>query len=832
MTGSLRDRILARLEADVKAESPWDLLVLAALEGPQALEAALGQPERSEGSGDARHPERAQGSGGHAERAKPPKDLPGAYIKSIAVEGFRGVGPKATLELTPGPGLTLVVGRNGSGKSSFAEALELLLTGDTFRWAGRNKVWRDGWRNLHHTPAAIEAEFHIEGERGATQVAQRWEDDAELTEAATTAQIHGKPRTDLAALGWDGPLETYRPFLSYNELGSMLEEGASKLYDALSSILGLDELVGAQEALKGARTSRERAQKDAGELHRQIVQTLGGIEDERAKAVAQALDRKDWGLDDAQAVLARTSQEPESAGLLSLLRQLANMPIPDAAAAKTTAQTLRDADERMKQTAGTVAGRSDDLAAILDHALRYHQAHGDGNCPVCGRPKALDKAWHDKKAGEIQQLRDAAREASAARSALNAAVQQARGLIARASSPETLTRAGEAGLDPADALKALEPWAKAATITDPQELAKSLVATSEPLATALTKLREAARTELQRREDQWTPIAQQLARWLPQARAARKGAEAVPQIKAAEKWLKDASEGIRNERFAPIAEKAIANWEQLRVQSNVALGRVYLGGSGSKRHVELDVNVDGVPGAALGVMSQGELHSLALSLFIPRATLPESPFRFIVIDDPVQSMDPARVDGLARVLESAARDRQVLVFTHDDRLPGAIRRLAITASVLEVTRREGSVVEPVKGRDPVARHVADAFALAQTDGIPAAAAQRVIPGLCRMAIEAACIEAVRRRRLSRGERHADVEDALAACTGTKAFVSLALFDDVQRAGDVLPRLDKESRDYADVYRMCNEGAHGMEVGARIGFIRQAERLARWLQARK
>ena len=50
-------------------------------------------------------------------------------------------------------------------------------------------------------------------------------------------------------------------------------------------------------------------------------------------------------------------------------------------------------------------------------------------------------------------------------------------------------------------------------------------------------------------------------------------------------------------------------------------------------------------GAALGVMSQGELHSLALSLFIPRATLPESPFRLIVIDDPVQSMDPARVDG-------------------------------------------------------------------------------------------------------------------------------------------------------------------------------------------
>ena len=107
----------------------------------------------------------------------------------------------------------------------------------------------------------------------------------------------------------------------------------------------------------------------------------------------------------------------------------------------------------------------------------------------------------------------------------------------------------------------------------------------------------------------------------------------------------------------------------------------------------LDVTVDGIPGAALGVMSQGELHSLALSLFLPRATLSESPFRFVVIDDPVQSMDPARVDGLARALEETARTRQVIVFTHDERLPEAVRRLAIKSTILSMTRRPKSVVE-------------------------------------------------------------------------------------------------------------------------------------------
>lgn len=166
------------------------------------------------------------------------------------------------------------------------------------------------------------------------------------------------------------------------------------------------------------------------------------------------------------------------------------------------------------------------------------------------------------------------------------------------------------------------------------------------------------------------------------------------------------------------------------------------------------------------------------------------------------------------------------------RLPEATRRLGINATVLEVTRREGSIVEVRKGRDPVDRHLADALAVANTEGIAVAAARRVIPGLCRMAIEAACTQAVRRRRLARGERHADVEDVLAGCKGTTSYVSLALFDDPQKGGDVMPRLHKESRDLADVLRQCNEGAHGMEVGVRTGFIREAEKLARWLQAQR
>src|SRR5207237_5725460 len=125
-------------------------------------------------------------------------------------------------------------------------------------------------------------------------------------------------------------------------------------------------------------------------------------------------------------------------------------------------------------------------------------------------------------------------------------------------------------------------------------------------------------------------------------------------------------------------------WQYLRLQSNVDLEVVALAGSGVTRRPVLTVDVDGVETDALSVMSQGELSSIALSLFLPRATLPESPFRFVVIDDPVQSMDPVRVDRLARVLEEVAKTRQVVVFTHDDRLPSSLRGLQIDATILQV----------------------------------------------------------------------------------------------------------------------------------------------------
>jgi hypothetical protein len=345
------------------------------------------------------------------------------------------------------------------------------------------------------------------------------------------------------------------------------------------------------------------------------------------------------------------------------------------------------------------------------------------------------------------------------------------------------------------------------------------------LEAAVGEVRKRAVAELDRREDAWRPVARDVAQWLPAARSALHGSAMVPHLKAAEQWLRTTLEQIRDEQFQPIAARAQRTWEQLRQQSNVELCAVELEGTGTRRRVGLKVTVDGVEGGALGVMSQGELHCLALSLFLPRAMLPESPFRFIVVDDPVQSMDSPRVEGLARVLEEAGQHRQVIVFTHDERLPEAVRRLRLDARILEVTRRPGSVVEVVEALDPVSRSLKDARAVAMTERLPLEVARRVVPGLCRQAIEAACLDVVRHKRLGRGDPHAAVEEALESATTTKQRLALALFDDAGRGGDVLRHLNLAWGRWAgDCVNAVNRGAHGQYEGDLPHLIRETERL--------
>jgi hypothetical protein len=210
--------------------------------------------------------------------------------------------------------------------------------------------------------------------------------------------------------------------------------------------------------------------------------------------------------------------------------------------------------------------------------------------------------------------------------------------------------------------------------------------------------------------------------------------------------------------------------------------------------------------------------------------LPESPFRFLVIDDPVQAMDPARVDGLARVFHNIAATRQLVVFTHDDRLPEAFRRLRLPCRIKEVTRRPGSVVTVRNTLDPVEQYFEDARALALDSRVPADVANTAVPGICRQGLEAACVERIRRVRIGRGEGHAEVERRITQANNLIPIAALALLEDSSRGSQVRQVIEQRwGQDLADVFFACNRRVHQGHSGDLNHFINQCTRLGKRIQ---
>src|SRR5690606_9161365 len=160
------------------------------------------------------------------------------------------IGRTARLPLTPGPGLTLVTGRNGSGKSSFAEAVEITLTGDNARWRGRSDIRRKSWRNLHHgQEPQVAVELRIDGDPEPAIVLRTWHGD-DVADSTAALDRPGHAPVPLPDLGWQDDLATYRPFLSYSELGQVIGGKPSEMYDAVASILGLEQLAAADKRLR------------------------------------------------------------------------------------------------------------------------------------------------------------------------------------------------------------------------------------------------------------------------------------------------------------------------------------------------------------------------------------------------------------------------------------------------------------------------------------------------------------------------------------------------------------------------------------------------------
>ncbi|WP_156819647.1 hypothetical protein [Pseudonocardia sp. HH130630-07] len=198
-----------------------------------------------------------------------------------------------------------------------------------------------------------------------------------------------------------------------------------------------------------------------------------------------------------------------------------------------------------------------------------------------------------------------------------------------------------------------------------------------------------------------------------------------------------------------------------------------------------------------------------------------------MVDDPVQAMDPAKVDGLARTLADHSRDRQVVVFSHDDRLASAVRRMEIDATILQVTRMRQSAVTVRQIADPVDVYLDDARSVAHEEELTDTVRRDLVVTLCRNAFDALAVRSVQTTKLGTGATHAEVEALLNKHGATRDRIAVALFGEADRRNDVEGHF--RARPWVrEVLRACMRGGHGgdgpTDRASLLTFVERAEEL--------
>jgi energy-coupling factor transporter ATP-binding protein EcfA2 len=717
------------------------------------------------------------------------------FLKSIEVEGFRGIGAKHKLRVDPSPGLTLIVGPNGCGKSSFAEAVERAVTGTTLRWAQATTDERANWRNVHHPVCGLRLVWQAERETAESSLKVSWNIDEELNGGRAEIRRPDESSRPWSATEWQAAVSSTPPLLSYAALSAVLGGKQSELFDVFNPILGLASIESLGEKLRLAIKHFDTLIKAESEARAAAVVTcLGSEVGELAELAAQI----NIGSVDASDASSEVLAAMGAADAGDDLTRLARLPGLDDNHVVQLVARLVEIEAEIGELQDTGQARAAELANLLTAALHVHQPGESIDCPVCGTG-ALDDEW---RATTVTQL-DVHRRASMSLVNLQRESTSMRGQIASAFP----AKGDVVPVDSVPASEELRTYIEEiqGPLSSPAKHPAELTEAATLVATLIAEVHAQIAGQRAVAAERCKPALLAIQAWETAVGHADGVAAKRSNFKKARNWVGDVTKVLRSRRLESLNDEILGYWAKLRQSSSVEMLPPELTGVNTSRAVELSCSIDGTTAKARSVLSQGELHALGLAMFLARSSRPNNPFGFLMIDDPVHALDRFKVDGLAQVLGGLAETRQVIVFTHDDRLADAMDRLQIPVRVLAVARSERSTVEVVTQHDATERALSEALALALDKAIDPDVATTAVAGFCRTAVEERAVRLYRRRALEAHTSLEDVDATLQKWSGFWDRVSLGAFGDRdERARD---RTKKKDPKAAELFSALNGAAH-------------------------
>jgi DNA repair exonuclease SbcCD ATPase subunit len=623
-------------------------------------------------------------------------------LTGIEFEAFRGFANAQRLDLDAD--VVLVRGDNGTGKTSVADGLLWLFTGELPRLGERAKGLRKGDdpfvnRYRGEGPARVRLACSLNGSRrieferlgrANSSTLAAWDDGAAVVDAERLlAHAFGDltyPQLSQAVASWG--------ILQQHSLLAALDSGAT-MHQRLAEVVGLERVTrfadSASHVARRAATDRKRIQALQESLQKRNTSAASRLSDVRSHTRKQQdrQERISSLFADAVHELPKglRIRTPSSLDELAAVQREVDALVQTARDVSASVTEGERSDSDQANAVHSLERELEQLRIRADDAIRDAPAQvqlassalellGD-DCPVCGQ--SINAASVREHLTEVLQQAEKDRTTVAE---LREAVTSTQSRLRTARLAEEQRSLAERRLVSAvDRMRLVQEkasWVECEESFAPAETVPMLV---EELAKVQGRLRDAyveaqrdTPEEIARISSEVEASETEMERAEAELREATLRYERATSLdvaahRAAERIVKRALERLEPS-FAEVFDRLAPHptFRELRATQDFFYG---------KNHVVPEVYdpVQKVSGNPSLIFSEGQLNVVALSYFLGLAlNAGEATLPFIVLDDPIQSMDVLSVLGFADLCRRLRDRRQLILTTHDRRFASLLGR--------------------------------------------------------------------------------------------------------------------------------------------------------------